>query len=40
MTFHADRYRSMGRLRGEVRRLLAGELAEIDGLTRQVLGVA
>ncbi|MBI4198152.1 MAG: N-6 DNA methylase [Chloroflexi bacterium] len=35
----AARYRSIGRLRGEVRRLLARELAEIDALTRQALGL-
>ncbi len=35
----AARYRGIGRLRGEVRRLLVKELAEIDALTRQVLGI-
>jgi hypothetical protein len=33
----AARYRSTGRLRGEVRRLLAAQLGEIDGLVRGLL---
>jgi len=35
----AARYRSTGRIRGEVRRLLAGQLAEIDGLVRELLNL-
>jgi hypothetical protein len=35
----AARYRSTGRNRGEVRRLLATQLAESDGLVRGLLGV-
>jgi hypothetical protein len=34
------RYRSIGRIRGEVRRRLAPHLAEIDGLVRGLLGIA
>ena len=36
----AARYRSAGKIRGEVRRLLAPQLAEIDGLVRGLLGVS
>jgi hypothetical protein len=36
----AARYRSTGKIRGEVRRLLAAQFAEIDGLVRGLLGVA
>jgi hypothetical protein len=36
----AARYRSTGKIRGEVRRLLTDQLAEIDGLVKGLLGVA
>jgi hypothetical protein len=36
----AARYLSTGRIRGEVRRLLAGQLAEIDGLVRGLVNLA
>lgn len=36
----AARYRSTGRIRGEVRRLLVPQLAEIDGLVKDLLGVS
>ena len=36
----AARYRSTGKIRGEVRPLVAGQLAEIDGLVRGLLGVS
>jgi hypothetical protein len=36
----AARYRGTGKIRGEVRRLLATQLAEIDGLVRGLLGVS
>jgi hypothetical protein len=34
----AAHYRSTGKIRGEVRRVLATQLAEIDGLVRELLG--
>ena len=36
----AARYRSAGKIRGEVRRLLETQLSEIDGLVRGLLGVS
>ena len=35
----AAHYRSTAKIRAEVRRLLATQLAEIDGLVRRLLGV-